>query len=103
MVVNWTEPAFNALDGIYEYISRDAPVYAQHFVQQLMAAVDRLEQQPLSGRTVPEVEREDIREVICQGYRIFYWVVSDEQIDIVGVVNGRRDLGNTDNPPWETH
>lgn len=60
MIVNWTAPALHALDGIYEYIGRDAPLYAQHFVQQLMAAVDRLEQQPLSGRVVPEGKREDL-------------------------------------------
>lgn len=103
MIVNWTAPALDALDGIYEYIGQDAPLYAQHFVQQLMAAVDRLDDQPLSGRVVPEAECEDIREVICQGYRILYWVVSQTQIDIIAVVNGRQDLGRIGTLPGEAH
>lgn len=72
-------------------------------MQQLIAAVDRLEDQPLSGRVVPEAEREDIREVICQGYRILYWVVSQTQIDIIAVVNGRQDLGRIGTLPGEAH
>jgi toxin ParE1/3/4 len=62
--VNWTDPAIDALDSIDEYISRDAPIYAQRFIEQLMACVDRLEEFPLSGRLVPEAERDDVREVI---------------------------------------
>jgi len=88
------------LEGIYDYISRDAPIYAMHFVQQLISSVDRLEKFPLSGRNVPESERDDIREVIFQHYRIIYWVVSDQQIDIISVIHSSRDLHNTNNQPW---
>jgi toxin ParE1/3/4 len=101
VIVNWTERALNSLGGIYDYISHDAPVYAQHFAQQIMSSVDRLEQHPLSGRRVVESERDDIREIIFQRYRIIYWVVSDDQIDIVGVVHGARDINNPRNQPWE--
>jgi len=50
---------------------------------------------------VPEFQRHDIREVIYQQYRIIYWVLSDEQIDIISVVHGSRDLGQISNAPWE--
>lgn len=99
--LNWTAPALYALEGIYDYISRDAPLYAQNFVQQLMASVDRLEQHPLSGRVVPELERDDVREVIFQHYRIIYWVISDTQIEIISVVHGSRDLNRISNVPWD--
>jgi toxin ParE1/3/4 len=72
-------------------------------VQQLITAVDRLERFPLSGRQVPEAESEDVREVICQHYRIIYWVIGSDRIDILGVVHSRRDLGDPDNQPWDTH
>lgn len=103
MHVNWTESALESLDRIFEYISREAPVYAQHFIQQLMATVDRLEQQPLSGRAVPEIERDNIREVIFHRYRIIYWVISSDKIDIISVVHSSRDLSQISSPPWETH
>jgi len=102
VLVNWTEPALDALDAIDEYISRDAPIYAQRFIEQLMTAVDRLVEFPLSGRVVPEAERDDIREVIVQHYRIIYLRVSEQRIDIIGVVHGSRDLGNAGNQPWES-
>jgi addiction module RelE/StbE family toxin len=101
--VNWTDPALDALNAIDEYISRDAPVYAQRFIEHLLAAVDRLEQFPLSGRPVPETRLDAIREIIFQNYRIIYWLVSDERIDIISVVHGSRDLGNPAIQPWAAH
>ena len=105
MIINWTEPALDNLDAIYEYISHDAPVYAQHLVGNLMAAVDRLELFPDSGRRVPEAQTQEveIREVIARGYRIFYYRVSDERIDIIGVRNGHQDLTLASNQPWDTN
>lgn len=101
--VNWTERALQALDAIHDYIAQDAPLYAERFVRQIIDAVDRLEEFPLSGRQVPEAERQDIREVIFQHYRIIYWLVSEERVDILSVLHGSRDLTHTDNQPWETH
>jgi toxin ParE1/3/4 len=101
--VNWTDKAIGALDGIFDYLSHEAPLYATHIVQQIIGSVDRLEAHPLSGRVVPEAEREDIREVICQQYRIIYWLVSEERLDILGVLHSRRDLGQPGNQPWDTH
>jgi toxin ParE1/3/4 len=102
-VVNWTARAITALDGIYDYLSREAPFYAEHIVQQIIGSADRLEEHPLSGRKVPEAERDDIREVIFQHYRVIYWVVNDHQLDIVGVVHGSRDLSRQDIQPWAAH
>jgi addiction module RelE/StbE family toxin len=98
--VNWTDPALHALDGIQDYLHREAPFYAEHVVGQIFESVDRLEAHPLSGRKVPEAERDDIREVLCKGYRVIYWVVTDDRLDILGVIHGSRDLMNADNQPW---
>ncbi|MFZ5843948.1 MAG: type II toxin-antitoxin system RelE/ParE family toxin [Pseudomonadota bacterium] len=105
MIVNWTEPALDNLDAIYEYISHDAPVYAQNLIDDLMAAVDRLEQFPDSGRRVPEARTKDIevREVIARGHRILYYKVNAERLDIIGVRSGHQDLTLPSNQPWESH
>ncbi len=102
-IVNWTDKAITTLDGIFDYLGREAPFYAEHIVQQIIGSADRLEEHPLSGRKVPEAERDDIREVIFQHYRVIYWVVNDNQVDIVGVIHGSRDLSRPDIQPWETH
>lgn len=99
--VNWTRHAIGTLDGIYHYLQREAPFYAEHTVQQLIDAADILQDHPHAGRQVPEANREDIREVISKGYRVIYWVISDSQIDILAVIHGSRDLDNPSNQPWD--
>lgn len=101
--VNWTLKAQTALDGIYNYIHQDAPLYAERFVQQIIDSTDRLEAFPLSGRVVPEATREDIREIIFQSYRIIYWVISIERIDILTILHGSRDLTNPEHQLWNSH
>jgi toxin ParE1/3/4 len=103
MIINWSVPALDNLDTIYEYISRDAPLYAQHVVQDLMAAVDRLTLFPDSGRHVPEitVSNVEVSEVIARGYRIFYYRVNDTRIDIIGVRSSYQDLTQNRNQPWD--
>lgn len=101
--VNWTLRAQAALDAIYNYIHQDAPIYAERFVQQIIDSADRLEAFPLSGRVVPEAEREDVREVIFQSYRIIYWLVNEKQIDIITVIHASRDLTNPENQLWDMH
>ncbi len=99
--VNWTQRAEDTLDAIYEYIASDAPLYAWQFIEKIIAAVDPLEDFPLSGRPVPEAERDDIREILFQDYRIIYWVISDKQIDIIGVLHGALNLKLAKNQIWE--
>jgi toxin ParE1/3/4 len=101
--VNWTERALKALDGIYEHIHQEAPFYAQQVVHAIFSSVDRLEAFPLSGRWVPEAQREDVREVIYQHYRIIYAVISEERVDILHVLHGSRDLLHPDNQGWNKH
>jgi toxin ParE1/3/4 len=68
----WSPQALLDLESIRDYISHDSPRYAELVVQRLVAAVERLESFPQSGRIVPERNAEDIREVILKPYRIVY-------------------------------
>lgn len=69
--VRWTPQAADDLQAIHDFIGRDSPHYAQVVVEDLLAAIDRLERFPLMGRHVPERRREDLRELIKQPYRSF--------------------------------
>ena len=53
-------------------MARDSIHYADLVVEQIVTAVTRLESNPLSGRVVPEVGDESLREVIHGNYRIVY-------------------------------
>jgi addiction module RelE/StbE family toxin len=88
---NWTRTAVEHLVAIYEHIAQDAPLYAQRVVDRLTRRSEQIAKFPGSGRTVPEYDAPDIREVIERPYRIIYRVRAD-QIDVLAVVHGAQRL-----------
>jgi addiction module RelE/StbE family toxin len=100
MKIEWAEPAELDLGDIYAYIARDVPIYAEQLIDRIIETVYLLHEQPLMGREVPEAEREDVRELIFQNYRIIY-LVKDDYLYIVAVIHGSRDLTRMDHKPWE--
>ena len=54
MKVVWTDEAQVHLEGIYQYIHRDAPLYARRVVDNLTHRSKQLIAYPHSGRIVPE-------------------------------------------------
>ena len=86
------------LEAIARFIERDSPAYARAVVSRLVAATERLADFPRSGRVVPELGREDIREVLVWQYRIIHRV-ERERVVILTVVHGKRRLGMLDETP----
>jgi toxin ParE1/3/4 len=101
MRIRWTDIAEADLDQLYDYIARDVPYYAEQFVDRLIEAVSVLQDHPRLGRRVPEAEeREDVRELIFQSYRVIY-LIEAEQVHILTVIHGSRDLAGQEKKPWE--
>lgn len=101
MRITWSDVAEADLDDLYDYIARDVPYYAKQFVDRLIEAVGALQDHPSLGRRVPEAEdREDVRELLFQGYRVIYFV-GLEQVHILTVLHGSRDLAGQAAKPWE--
>ena len=95
--VRWSHQALADLEAIGDFIARDAPSVAQVFVERVFAAVTRLEVFPQSGRIVPEIGQEDVREIIFGSYRIVY-VVSEDEVNILTVFHAARLLRPSDLP-----
>ena len=85
----WSPLAIDDVEAIRAYVTRDSADSAELLVERLVAAVERLEVHPLSGRVVPEVGDDTLREVIHGSYRIVYRVRSD-LVEIVTVFHGAR-------------
>jgi len=100
MILEWTDPAVNALQGIHDYIAQDQPFYAVRFIERIVVTAERLRDFPELGRKVPEADKNDVRELIFQGYRIIYRHKSN-RIQILTVVHGSRDLARGTIKPWE--
>lgn len=91
MKVHWTDTAQGHLEAIFQYIARDSPVYARRMVDRLTRRSQQMGDFPTSGRKVPEFGLDRVREVFEGPYRIIYCVKPD-QIDVLAVVHGARDL-----------
>jgi addiction module RelE/StbE family toxin len=89
--INWTSQALQDLGLIAEFIGRDAPSFAQVIVDRVFESVERLESFPRSGRVVPEINQENIREIIWGSYRIVY-LLRQEEVFILTVFHGSRLL-----------
>ena len=68
----WTEPALQSLDEIADYISLDNPSAARALVRNIFQSIELLEQQPLAGKTIPEIEISIFREIVIVPCRVFY-------------------------------
>ena len=104
MRIEWSEIAVEDLAGILSYIAKDAPCYADQFIDRLISATHKLATFPELGRRVPETGKdgENIRELIFHGYRIIYQVDQTvHRVLIVTVVHGSRDLAGQEPKPWE--
>ena len=91
MKVVWTDEAQAHLDGIYQYIARDAPLYAKRVVDKLTRRSQQLIRHPHSGRIVPEYEDQQLRELIVSPYRLVYRVKSD-RLDVIAVFHGAQQM-----------
>ena len=89
--VRWTPQAADDLEAIADFITEDSPHYASLFVIDILAAVERLEAFPKSGRMVPEANDPIIREIILGNYRVVYRV-KPEIAEILTVYHRARLL-----------
>lgn len=91
MRVRWSKGARRQLLEIIEYISKERPMVARKLADRLRGMAERLAENPLSGRVVPEFDDPSVRERLVSPYRLIYTVQSDE-IFILAVYHGRRLL-----------
>lgn len=100
MKLVWSQRARTDVQHLRDYIAQDSPFYARQFIERLLKRIDALPDFPHRGRVVPEAEREDIREIIHQGYRIIYRTTPDHLL-IITVLHGSRDVAGQEKKPWE--
>lgn len=101
MRIVWSDVAEADLNELYGHIARDVSFYAEQFMDRLIEAVGLLADHPQLGRRVPEAEdHEGVRELLYQSYRIIY-LVEINQVSILTVIHGSRDLAGQAAKPWE--
>jgi toxin ParE1/3/4 len=91
VAIDWTELALEDLKEIHDYISLDSKIYADRYIDKLIARVDQLSTHPKSGRIVPEYHVDTIRELIEGNYRIVY-KYHEQSISILRIHHAARLL-----------
>lgn len=91
MKIIWSPLAIDRVTEIAEYIAFDNPVAAQNWVEKVFEKIKALESSPQLGRVVPEIERDEIREILYGNYRIIYHC-SVQKISILTVRHGKQIL-----------
>ncbi|MDO9229262.1 MAG: type II toxin-antitoxin system RelE/ParE family toxin [Syntrophales bacterium] len=99
--IRWTEKASGHLQAIHEYIAQDSKVYAARFLKSLIKATSKLEYLPRCGRIVPELKNYNFREVIYVNYRIVYRITNNDNIEILAVLHGARELMLAFRQEWD--
>jgi addiction module RelE/StbE family toxin len=83
--VNWSRQAIEDIHAAGEYHRQMSVRYADTLVDKIFEKAHLLEKHPRMGRMVPELGREEVRELIYKQYRIVYKIVNEFRIDVLAV------------------
>ncbi len=95
MRVFWTPRAVEDMKTIARFISADDPRAVRRFADKFKRRVEPLCKFPNRGRIVPEVGREDVRELIEGNYRIVYRV-RGKAVDLLTIFEGHKLFQSAD-------
>jgi toxin ParE1/3/4 len=87
----WSFQARQDLVGIGHFIALDDRPAARRWVARLQERARSAAEFPLAGRIVPEIGRDDVREVLAGNYRLVYRGRQDH-ILVLAVQEGHRHL-----------
>lgn len=66
-----------SLNAILDYIAQHSPSNAESFYNELMARIHALPSSPKAYRKNPQINQEDIRDLIYKGYVIPFAIAKD--------------------------
>ncbi len=95
-MVIWSDRATRNLRGIFDFIALDSLKYARHVTTNIVAKSEVLERFPQMGRAVPEVGRDDVRELLIGSHRLIYRTLPGRDVEILTIIHGSRDFREDD-------
>ena len=87
--------ALTSLKAIHDYIAKDSRQNAQKVAREILSKADVLAEPPRPGRTVPEINDPELREISAYSWRIIYHLRND-RVFIVTLIHKRRLPGTQD-------
>jgi plasmid stabilization system protein ParE len=87
--VTWSPLADRQVDDMVERIAHEDPIAALRWLERLLGRIRALACFPDCGRMVPEIQREDIREIIVSPCRVIYRR-RDGSVEIIAIRHQAR-------------
>ncbi len=94
--INWTPQADADIENIIDFLSSQSESYAKIQVQRIFDKIELLTAMPRMGRVVPELNYQNVREIIVGPFRIAYHIVSKNRIDILTIHHSSTPLNIED-------
>jgi len=89
--VVWSPRAIEDLEAIAQYIAADSSAYAAAVVKTILDTTRNFSRFPFSGRVVPELGEENIREWFAYSFRVVYRI-DNQVVTVAAIVHGKRVL-----------
>jgi len=91
----WSPTARTNIKEIIEYISKDNPDAALTLIEQFETKVEKLKQNPESGRVLSEIKNDKIREIVVhKNYGVIY-EINPDIIEILTVRHFRQNFSTS--------
>ena len=94
-MVTWLPQAQLHLRNIYRHIAKDSANTAQQIVNDLTERTRPLAGLPFTGKVVPEMNDENLREVHAHAWRILYQI-RQHNVYVIPVLHKRQQLSFED-------
>jgi len=94
MRVKFSRMAKDQLKEVKSYIAKDNPERAEKHIRKVINSIKKLIDYPYLGKVNAVYNRQDIREIAIEGYKVIYQIYSNS-INIL-VVYKNIDLDETD-------
>ena len=91
MKITWSPLAAEQVRDIASYIALDKPSVAEQWIDKIFDSAEQLIDFPKSGRVVPELQINSIRELVQGNYRVIY-KIQDNSISVLTVKSYRQQL-----------
>jgi len=95
MKIIWSPTARTKTKEILEYVAEDNPDAALTLIDQFEAKVENLKENPESGRVLPELKNDKIRElVVHKNYGVIY-EINPDIIEILTIRHFRQNFSSS--------
>lgn len=96
MRIVWSPTSQRKIDEIVGYISKDNVDAALALVEEFEKRVRHLKKHPRSGRIVPALNDEMVRQLVVQSNYLIIYEIHQDRIDILTIRHAKQDEDESD-------